>query len=114
MRLRIVAGSFDARLQGISFRIDNGENGLACGISRNAFFDLAGHHGLRGTDEALFQALAPVIGRLVAAKFGAGRLDEGGGVVIGSADLLLYGFDASTPPARSTHRDVAVERAGRY
>ena len=113
MRLRIIAGSFDARLQGISFRIGTGTEALACGISRNALFDLAGHHSLNGSDEALFQALSPVIGRLIAAKFAAGRLDEGGGILISSADLLIYGFEATTP-ARVARDDAALERAGRY
>ena len=101
-------------MQGVSFRIDDGGDGLPCGISRNALFDLAGHHSVQGTDEALFQALAPAIGRLVATKYGAGRLEEGGGILISSADLLLYGFDAATPPARPARADAAMERPGRY
>ena len=100
MQLRIIAGSLDARSPGISFRVDDGGNGLACGISRDALLDLAGHHGLRGSKEGLFQAMWPVIERLVRAKFQAGRVDASGEVLVDSADLLLYGFDETAPPAR--------------
>jgi hypothetical protein len=110
MQLRIIAGSLDARSPSISFRVDDGAGGLACGISRDALFDLAGHHGLRGTEEALFQALWPVIARLISAKFRARRIEADGAVLIGSADLLLHGFDETAPPARAPRSNMATER----
>jgi hypothetical protein len=100
MQLRIIAGSVEARPPSISFRVDDGASGLACGISRDAILDLAGHHGLRGSEERLFQTLWPVIERLVLAKWRARRIEESGEVLVGSADLLLYGFDESARPAQ--------------
>jgi hypothetical protein len=102
MQLRIIAGSVDAQVPGISFRISDGSDDRACGISRDALYDLAGHHGLRGSEEGLFQALWPVIERLVLAKLRARRTEESGEILVGSADLLLYGFDVS--PSRQQRR----------
>jgi hypothetical protein len=108
MQLRIIAGSLDAQTHWISFRIDDGATGLACGISRDALFDLAGHHGLRGSEEGLFEALWPVIERLLLAKFRARRIEEGGEILVGSADLLLYGFDVTPSPQRRRRAKAAV------
>src|SRR5689334_5973640 len=100
MQLRIIMGSVEARSPSISFRVDDGADGLVCGISRNAVLDLAAHHGLQGSEERLFLALWLVIERLVQAKFQASRIEESGEILIGSADLLLYGFDGAMPPQR--------------
>jgi hypothetical protein len=110
MRLRIIARSLDTRSPAISFRLDHGANGLACSISRDALLDLAGHHGLRGSEETLFLALWPVIARLVSAKFRAQRVEASGEVLVGSADLLLYGFDETAPPARR-RAEMSLERS---
>ena len=107
MPLRIIAGSLHARPPCMSFKVDDGANGLVCSISRDALFDLAGHHGLRGSEDALFEALWPVIERLLLAKFRARRIEEGGEILVGSADLLLYGFDV-TPPRRRRRSDMAM------
>jgi len=109
MQLRIIAGSVDAGSSAINFRVDDGANGLACGISRDALLDLAGHHGLRGSEERLFLALWPAIARLLGAKFRAQRIEASGEVVVGSADLLLYGFDETTPTQR-LQAAMALER----
>ena len=108
MQLRIIAGSLDTRPPCISFKVDDGASGLACGISRDALFDLAGHHGLRGTDDALFEALWPVIERLLLAKFRARRIEASGEVLVGSADLLLYGFDVTRSPQRRLRAKAAM------
>jgi hypothetical protein len=108
MHLRIIAGSVDPQPQGIGFRVDDGANGLACGISRDALLDLAGHHGLRGSEEGLFQALWPVIERLLLAKFRARRIEASGEVLVGSADLLLYGFDVAPSPQRKQRAETAM------
>jgi hypothetical protein len=108
MPLKVIAGSLDLRSPNISFRVDDGASGVACGISRDALLDLAGHHGLRGSAEGLFHALWPVIARLLRAKFRAGRIDADGEVLVGSADLLLYGFDETTSPARAWRGSMAM------
>jgi hypothetical protein len=92
MLLSILAGSFDAQAKGICFRA-YGANEVACGISRDALLDLSGYHQVGGGEEALLQALGPQIERLISAKFRARRIDKNGEIWIGSADILLYGFE---------------------
>jgi Protein of unknown function (DUF1488) len=92
MRLSILAGSFDAQARGIGFRA-YGANEVACGISRDALLDLGGYHQMDGSEEALFGSLGREIERLISAKFRARRIDQNGEIWIGSADILLYGFE---------------------
>ena len=108
MPLKIIAGSVEAHTPSVSFRVDDGESGLACGISRDALLDLAGHHRLRGSEESLFQALWPVIERLVLAKCRAARIEASGEILVDSADLLLYGFDVTAPPQRGRRPKMAM------
>jgi len=53
----------------------------------------AGYHHLNGAEDEVFLALRPEIERLASAKYRAGRLDHSGGILIGAADILLYGFE---------------------
>ena len=54
--------------------------------------DLACDRRLRGTEEALFQALYPEIERLMILKYNARRVETSDEVLVGAADLMLYGF----------------------
>jgi hypothetical protein len=92
MLLSILAGSHDAQAKGVGFRA-YGAQEVACGISRDALLDLGGYHQVGGSEEALFRALAPEIERLISAQFRARRIDKNGEIWIGSADILLYGFE---------------------
>jgi hypothetical protein len=93
MLLSILAGSYAAQAEGICFRA-YGASEVACGISRDALLDLGGYHKVGGSEEALLRALGPEIERLISAKFRARRIDKNGEIWIGSADILLYGFEA--------------------
>jgi hypothetical protein len=104
MLLKVIPESFEACPPGFSFCADGGGNFLRCSISGDALLDLAGHHGWRGSEEALcgseealFRALLPTIERLIGAKYRACRIEENGEVSISSADLLIYGFEAPPP-----------------
>jgi hypothetical protein len=48
-----------------------------------------------GAADEVFRALRTEIERLAGAKYHAGRLDHHGSLVIGPADILLYGFESS-------------------
>jgi hypothetical protein len=85
--------SISVRSQDLSFQSHDGKKVVACGISRDALRDLGGYHRLDGAEDELFRALRPEIERLASAKYRAGRLDRNGAIVIGPADILLYGFE---------------------
>ena len=79
----------------VSFRVDVGTQILPCSISGDALLDLGAHHRVNGTGATLFEALYQQITRLVDAKYSARRIEENGEIAIGTADLLLYGFEGS-------------------
>ena len=87
------ADSVTVRAQDLVFESHDGKTLVACGISRDALQDLGGYHRLNGADDAVFRALRPEIERLASAKYRAGRVDHSDGILIGPADILLYGFE---------------------
>jgi hypothetical protein len=87
------ATSVSVRPEEISFESLDGMKVVPCGILRDALLDLGGYHRLSGGEDELFRALLPEIERLASAKYSAGRLDRNGAIMIGSADILLYGFE---------------------
>jgi hypothetical protein len=93
------AGSVSARPQDLSFQSHDGKKVVPCGISRDALRDLGGYHRVNGAEDEVFRALRQEIERLASAKYRAGRLDRSGAIVIGPADILLYGFERARQPA---------------
>jgi hypothetical protein len=89
------ADSVSLRPQDLSFESRDGEKVVTCEISRDALADLGSYHRLNGADDEVFRALRPEIERLANAKYRAGRLDDNGAVVIGPADIILYGFESA-------------------
>jgi len=105
MPLSIISGPIEVQSHGIAFRASyHGDGSVDCRISREALFDLAGYHRLRGGEEELFQALYPEIERLLTAKYGGRRIEEDGELLVASADLLLYGFEERDEPAAREKR----------
>jgi Protein of unknown function (DUF1488) len=88
-------GSVNVRPQDISFHSHDGVKVVPCGILRDALLDLGSYHRLSGGEDELFRALLAEIERLASAKYRAGRLDRNGTIMIGPADILLYGFERS-------------------
>jgi hypothetical protein len=91
--LTIIAESFTARTYGFSFQSDCADGKIVqCGIMDVALADLADFHHVKSaaTDAPLVLLLE--IERLANAKYEAGRLEEDGGLLIRSTDLVRYGF----------------------
>jgi hypothetical protein len=86
-------GTITPQSGGVSFQSHDGTKVVDCGISRDALMDLRGFHRLKGADDDVFRALRLEIERLASAKYRAGRLDLNGAVMVGPADILLYGFE---------------------
>jgi hypothetical protein len=95
MSLKITAGKLDLLPASIVCQLAHGTRMIACTVERQALRDLADYHlGEALPDVAAFGELLQEIERLANAKFYAGRVEESGDVVITSADVLLYGFEA--------------------
>jgi len=102
--LTLSAESLEAQTDGISFRCDcGGEKTLQCGITDIALRDLVGFHHLDSIDaDAYGRVLLPEIERLANAKFEVGRLEEDGGLLIRSADLVRFGLGGGKAGSRHT------------
>ena len=87
------AGSVNFLSRSFFFQSHDGMKTVACGISRDALLDLGGYHRLNGAADEVFRALRPEIERITSAKYRAGHLDRDGAIVIGPADILLFGFE---------------------
>jgi hypothetical protein len=87
------ADTIKVRAEDLAFQSHAGATVVACEISRDALQDLGGYHRLNGAQDEVFRALRPEIERLASAKYRAGRLDRNGAILIGPADILLYGFE---------------------
>jgi hypothetical protein len=95
---RVASGKFDIESQSVCFHLDDGTNIVPCTVAGQVLLDLADHYFLScGTMTAAFSLLLPEVERLVNAKYGYGRLEENGELVIGTADLLRYGFQKLCP-----------------
>jgi hypothetical protein len=65
-------------------------------VARDVLRDLLAYHRFEGAGDDVLRALLPEIERLANAKSDAGRLEEDGTLVIRTADLLRYGFEAKS------------------
>jgi hypothetical protein len=93
--LKVIAGSLDAHSAGLSFQCNQGGEAIDCGVVSDVLYDLLAFHRLGFGNDA-FRALLPEIERLANAKSDAGRFEENGTLVIRTADLLRYGFQAKS------------------
>jgi hypothetical protein len=95
MPLEITTGKLDLLPTSIVCQLTDGTRMIACTVEHQALRDLADYH-LREAlpDVAAFGELLQEIERLANAKFYTGRVEQSGDLVIASADVLLYGFEA--------------------
>jgi hypothetical protein len=98
--LRISAGKLEIREHEIGFNCMVDNKLIECTISHQVLLDLAGAYGLSHEASALatFGELFSPIEKIASRKYEAGRLEENGGLKIGTADLLRY--DAARPRRR--------------
>jgi len=90
--LRVISGKLDIQPQGISCHLHDGVNIVPCTIATEVLLDLADHHLLnRSTKLEAFGLLIFEIERLASTKYRLGCLEDGE-LLIGSIDLLRYGF----------------------
>jgi hypothetical protein len=93
--LTIIAKSFTAKTYGFSFQSDCADGKIIrCGITDLALADLVDFHHVKSTAADAPLVLLLEIERLANAKYQAGRLEEEGGLLIRSTDLVRYGFQA--------------------
>ena len=92
--LSLLAGSAKVLPHGLAFQSHDGIKAVPCTISRDAFLDLCGYHGVQGADDDAFKAIEPQLERLARKKYRAGRVERSGELAIMPADLLLYGFES--------------------
>ena len=101
MSLRVIAGSLKAYPAGLSFQCGRDGETIDCEVASDVLRDLLAFHRFGGAGDDPFRALLPEIERLANAKFDAGRFEEDGTLVIGTADLLRYGFQAKSAASSS-------------
>jgi hypothetical protein len=94
-------GTFDVHSHGISFNLHDGTTTMVpCTVAGQVLLDLADHHFMSfSSKEQAFSLLIPEIERLASAKYEAGRLEDNGELLIGTADLLRFGFQARSKSA---------------
>jgi hypothetical protein len=91
--LTIIAESLTAKTHGFSFQSDCADGKIIpCGITDVALADLVDFHHIKSAAADAPRVLLPEIERLANAKYNAGRLEEDGGLLIRSTDLVRYGF----------------------
>jgi hypothetical protein len=92
--LTLTAKTLKAQTDGMSFQCDRGDGNIVqCGIADIALRDLIDFHRIQSTSTDSLRVLLPEIERLADAKYEAGRLEEDGGLLIRSTDLVRYGFE---------------------
>jgi hypothetical protein len=91
--LRVTSGKLDIQPGSISCNLHDGETVLRCTIAIEVLRDLADHSMLNwSTDVQAFGLLIPEIERLAYIKYRLRRLEENGDLLLGTVDLLRYGF----------------------
>jgi Protein of unknown function (DUF1488) len=91
--LKVVSGKLDIQSQSISCHLHDGINIVPCTIATEVLLDLADHHLLNwSTKLEAFGLLIFEIERLASTKYRLGCLEEKGELLIGTIDLLRYGF----------------------
>jgi hypothetical protein len=92
---KIILESIEAQTGGVAFQLDCGEGRIVqCGISVRALRDLIDFHRLESAEAKSLQVLLPEIERLANLKYHAERFEEDGGILVQSADILRFGFQA--------------------
>jgi hypothetical protein len=102
--LTIIAESLTAQTYGFSFQSDADGKIVQCGITDVALADLVDFHHVKSAAADAPPVLLPEIERLANTKYEAGRLEEDGGLLIRSTDLVRYGFGG-----KSRRRDGVTE-----
>jgi hypothetical protein len=91
--LRVISGKLDIRSGSISCNLQDGNAVIPCTIAIEVLRDLADHSMLNwSTDVQAFGLLISEVERLANLKYRLGRLEENGDLVLGTVDLLRYGF----------------------
>jgi hypothetical protein len=91
--LRVTSGKLDIQPRSISCNLHDGETVLQCTIAIEVLRDLADHSMLNwSTDVQAFGLLISEIECLADIKYRLGRLEENGDLLLGTVDLLRYGF----------------------
>jgi hypothetical protein len=97
--LRVTSGKLDIQSGSISCNLQDGKSIILCTIAIEVLRDLADHSMLNwSTDIQAFGLLIPEIERLANIKNRLGRLEENGDLVLGTVDLLRYGFSRPRTP----------------
>jgi hypothetical protein len=92
--LRLIPKSLAPQSDGVRFQFDCDDGKvIQCSITDDTLRDLVDFHHVKNTDEDTCRVLLPEIERLANAKYDAGRLEEDGGLLIRSSDLVRYGFE---------------------
>ena len=99
MPLKVIAGSLKAQAEGLSFQCGGDGETIECEVASEVLRDLLAFH--RFDNDDAMRALLPEIERLANAKSDAGRFEEDGALVIRTADLLRYGFQAKPAASKS-------------
>jgi hypothetical protein len=94
MPLKLTEGNLDSPSQGISFEYQDDAETIPCSITPDALRDLGDYHQLDFSEDDLVRVLLREIERLVRAKRRPDRAEDDA-LVIGTADLLRYGFDGA-------------------
>jgi hypothetical protein len=93
MSLKVASGRLDLLASSIVCQLQDGAQTIVCTISRQVLRDLGDYHFGRAIPEAaVFSECLSEIERLASAKFNGRGLDKSGGISIGPADLVRYGF----------------------
>jgi hypothetical protein len=90
--LTIIAKSLMAHTDGFTFQADADGKIVKCDVTSVALADLVDFHHIKIAAADALQVILPEIERLANAKYDAGRLEEDGGLLIRSTDLVRYGF----------------------
>jgi hypothetical protein len=91
--LKIVPGTIYAESRALSFQCgDGGEQAITCRITAEALDDLVHLYHLDVRKDEAVDALVKEIEHLANEKFGAGRVEQNGELVIGTIDVLRYSF----------------------
>jgi hypothetical protein len=87
----VIAGSLEARPDGLLFQCDLSGRIIQCGVFETALRDLLDFNRVNDSKDETFRLVLSEIQRIITAKCRSGRIEANGWVVIWPADLLRYG-----------------------
>jgi hypothetical protein len=90
--LKLVPGTINVESNALSFQCGDGAKAVACSITAGALDDILQYHRLESSNDDADEALLNKIELILNAKFGAGRIEPDGSLVIKTIDALRYGF----------------------